>query len=217
MGHQAFLRARRPEHKRQRREAILAAARELALTSGVRTVSLAGVASAVGLAKSNVSRYFGTREEIYLELTAEGWREWGRAVAERLDGASGPDAVVDALAEPFLAMPLFCDLLGQVSTILEYNVSVDAARHFKHTMYDVVADVVPLVVAAQPTLNETEAAEVVQAASGVAGLLYPLINPPPTLVQLYEQDERLAESCPEFLPSAKRLIAAVIAGLPTLR
>ena len=56
----AFLRARRPEHKQQRRDAILVAARDLARTSGVRNVSLGAVAEAVGLAKSNISRYFGT-------------------------------------------------------------------------------------------------------------------------------------------------------------
>jgi hypothetical protein len=35
-----FLRARRPEHEQQRREAILAAARELGRTSGEPNVSL---------------------------------------------------------------------------------------------------------------------------------------------------------------------------------
>jgi AcrR family transcriptional regulator len=53
---EAFVRARRPEQKRQRREAILAAARELAIEAGVRNVSLGGVAAAVGLAKSNIVR-----------------------------------------------------------------------------------------------------------------------------------------------------------------
>jgi AcrR family transcriptional regulator len=70
-----FARARRPEQKQQRREAILEAARRLAVEHGVNHVSLGGVAAEVGLAKSNVVRYFGTREEIYLELAAEGWRE----------------------------------------------------------------------------------------------------------------------------------------------
>ncbi|HEX2171460.1 MAG TPA: helix-turn-helix domain-containing protein, partial [Dehalococcoidia bacterium] len=63
-----FLRARRPEQKQQRREAILEVARQLAVESGVDNVSLGNVAAAVGLTKSNVVRYFGTREEIYLEL-----------------------------------------------------------------------------------------------------------------------------------------------------
>ncbi|HEU4330550.1 MAG TPA: helix-turn-helix domain-containing protein, partial [Lapillicoccus sp.] len=63
-----FMRARRPEHKQQRREAILDAARDLALRRGVRAITLGDLAEAVGLAKSNVVRYFGTREEIFVEL-----------------------------------------------------------------------------------------------------------------------------------------------------
>ncbi|MGW6498462.1 TetR family transcriptional regulator [Nonomuraea angiospora] len=84
----AFVRARRPEHKQQRREEILAAARDLALASGVRNVSLGAVAEAVGLAKSNIMRYFGTREEIYLILAADEWHQWAAAVTTRLEATS---------------------------------------------------------------------------------------------------------------------------------
>ena len=94
----AFLRARRPEHKQQRREAILTAARDLAHTSGVRNVSLGAVADAVGLAKSNIQRYFGTREEIYLELLTEEWRQWAQTVSTRLRDTHGTAGAIAALA-----------------------------------------------------------------------------------------------------------------------
>src|SRR3954471_23542977 len=123
---QAFVRARRPEHKRQRREAILAAARDLAAESGLRNVSLGGVAAAVGLAKSNVVRYFGTREEIYLELTVEEWLDWSDEWVARLATAAGPDDVIAALVYTLTERPLFCDLLGHVSITLEHNISVPA-------------------------------------------------------------------------------------------
>jgi AcrR family transcriptional regulator len=87
--------------------------RELALQSGVRNVSLGSVAAAVGLAKSNVARYFGTREEIYLELAAEEWKDWESAVIERLRDATGLDDVIAALAETIEARPLVCDLHGR--------------------------------------------------------------------------------------------------------
>src|SRR5687767_6509519 len=115
-----FLRARRPEHKQQRRDTILAAARQLAVDSGVGHVSLGNVATAVGLAKSNVVRYFGTREEIYLELAAECWRDWRDEVLERLHAG---DDVVDTLTETLDVRPLFCDLLSHSATSLEHNVS----------------------------------------------------------------------------------------------
>jgi len=64
----------------RRQAAILSAARELALRDGVRKVSLADIAARVGVHKSALLRYFETREQIFLELTAEAWRDWAGAI-----------------------------------------------------------------------------------------------------------------------------------------
>src|ERR1700690_4367321 len=85
---ETYQRARRPEQKLERRDAILGAARELALRDGVRTVSLADIAARVGIHKSALLRYFETREQIFLELTAQAWLGWARALHDELDGAS---------------------------------------------------------------------------------------------------------------------------------
>ncbi|WP_043624155.1 TetR/AcrR family transcriptional regulator [Nonomuraea candida] len=98
MKRSAFLRARRPEHKQQRREAILDAARELARASGVRNVSLGAVAEAVGLAKSNIVRYFGTREEIYLQLMVDEWRQWADDVSAHLAASAATSAATSTSA-----------------------------------------------------------------------------------------------------------------------
>jgi len=214
---QAFVRARRPEHKQQRREAILAAARDLAAESGMRTVSLGSVATAVGLAKSNVVRYFGTREEIYLELAAEGWTAWGAEVAERLRDASGQDETVAALTETLAGRPLFCDLLSHTATTLEHNISVPAARAFKRVVLGVLGDLAGDVAHAHGGLTEREGFEVAAAATALAGTFYPIANPSPALAQLYAEDPDLAAACPEFLPTLKRALSALAAGLPTLR
>jgi AcrR family transcriptional regulator len=214
---QAFVRARRPEQKLQRREAILAAARDLAAESGVRNVSLGGLAAAVGLAKSNVVRYFGTREEIYLELTAEGWTEWGAAVTGRLRDGGGPDEVVAALTETLADRPLFCDLLSHTSTSLEHNVSLPAARAFKRVVLGVVAGLGTEAAQAHGGLTGQEGYELVAAATALAGTLYPVANPPPTLAELYAQDPEIGAACLPFLPTMRRAVAALAAGLPTLR
>ncbi|MFD7732396.1 helix-turn-helix domain-containing protein, partial [Kitasatospora phosalacinea] len=76
MSQPAFRRARSTEAKQARETAILDAARELGRGRGVRDVSLTDIAAEVGMHKSALLRYFETREQIFLELTAEGWREW---------------------------------------------------------------------------------------------------------------------------------------------
>ncbi|QYC45280.1 Transcriptional regulator, TetR family [Nonomuraea coxensis DSM 45129] len=216
MTRSAFLRARRPEHKEQRRQAILDAARELAAASGVRTVSLGAVAEAVGLAKSNIVRYFGTREEIYLQLAAEEWLAWSAAVTERLPETADPDAVVTTLAETLAARPLFCDLLGNTSTSLEHNVSVAAAHAFKRTVVRTVGELGARIAPAAG-LTPAEGLELAASAAGLAGMLYPAANPSPVLAQVYAQDPELAASCPPFVPTLVRGLRAIAAGLPTLR
>ncbi|MEO3792873.1 TetR family transcriptional regulator [Nonomuraea sp. B10E15] len=211
-----FMRARRPEHKQQRREAILAAARELAAASGVRNVSLGAVAEAVGLAKSNVVRYFGTREEIYLVLACEEWQRWADAATDRLRTARDTADVAAALADTIIDQPLFCDLLSHSSTSLEHNVSVAAAREFKITALRTAADLGAQVGRATG-LTDREGMELVSAAAGLAGMLYPAANPPPTMAELYAQDPELAAHCPQLRPSLLRALMALAAGLPTLR
>ncbi|MGH3391988.1 MAG: TetR family transcriptional regulator, partial [Actinomadura sp.] len=204
------------EHKQQRREAILAAARELARASGVRNVSLGAVAEAVGLAKSNIMRYFGTREAIYLELLTEEWRQWAEVASTRLRDAGGTAEAMAALAETIVDRPLFCDLLSHASTSLEQNVSVPAARTFKHAVHELLTEM-GAEVARATELTEREGRELVAAASGLAGMLYPAANPPPALAQVYAEDPELAASHPALPTALVRALSALAAGLPTLR
>jgi AcrR family transcriptional regulator len=216
MSQGTFRRARRPEQKLERRQAILGAARELALRSGVRNVSLGCIASAVGLAKSNVVRYFGTREEIYLELTSQEWQDFERAALDRLADAHA-DEVIDVLTETLEQRPLFCDLLGECTATLEHNVSLAAARAFKLDAIRMVTALGTAVARAHPGLTQPEAIELVGAAAMLAGSLYPVANPSSVVAQLYEQEPEIAAAHLRFAPTLKRALAAIAAGLPTLR
>jgi AcrR family transcriptional regulator len=217
MSQGTFRRARRPEQKQERREAIVVAARKLAVRSGVRDVSLGCIAAEVGLAKSNVVRYFSTREEIYLELTAREWHGWEHAVVDRLRDVREPDDIIDALVETLEQRPLLCDLMSQCATILEHNVSLEAARAFKLALVDYNATIGAAVAAAYPGLTVSEATELAGAAAGLAGLLYPMANPPPVMAELYAQEPAIAAAFPQFVPTMKRMLTALAAGLPILR
>jgi AcrR family transcriptional regulator len=72
-------RARSAAAKKRRERAIL-----LGAERSVREVTLTDIAAAVGMHKSAMLRYFETREQIFLALTAEGWREWSTALRTRL-------------------------------------------------------------------------------------------------------------------------------------
>ncbi|MFI6297195.1 TetR family transcriptional regulator [Nonomuraea sp. NPDC050790] len=209
-----FSRARRPEQKQQRRDAILAAARELAVKRGVREVSLGALAAAVGLAKSNVVRYFGTREEVFLTLAAAEWRAWAEAVTARL--ATG-DGLVTVLVDTLAERHLFCDLLAHSPTSLEHNISVEAAREFKTVVIATIAALGAQAAAADPSLPEQEATELVMLATALAGTLHAVTNPPPTIAELYAQDPEIAAVCPPFSPTLHRALTACARGFQTMR
>jgi AcrR family transcriptional regulator len=217
MSQATFRRARRPEQKRERRDAILRAAHDLAARSRVRDVSLSHIAAAVGLAKSNVVRYFGTREEIYLALTVQQLRGFEQAVLDRLAQPDGPADVVAALTDALEQRPLLCDLIGECTSTLERNVSLDAAREYKLDMIRLTRDLGAAIAKAHPSLSENEGTELVGAAAALAGMLYPIVNASPVLEQLRAQDPVIAAAHLEFVPTMDRALRALAAGLPTLR
>ncbi|MEV0477003.1 TetR family transcriptional regulator, partial [Streptomyces prunicolor] len=134
-------RARSAAAKQQRERAILDAARSLGAERSVREVTLTDIAAAVGMHKSAMLRYFETREQIFLALTAEGWEDWSAELRVRLsevaDGDS--DAVAAVIAQTLVARPFFCDLLAQAPLNLERNVSLDSVYEFKTVVLGVVA------------------------------------------------------------------------------
>ena len=79
-----------------RESAILEAARALGAERGIRQITLTDIGEAVGMHKSAMLRYFETREEIFLRLTADGWREWQMATP-------GPEVAALYRSDPRLA------------------------------------------------------------------------------------------------------------------
>ena len=219
---ESFRRARRPEQKQQRRDDILAAARELALTDGVRAVSLAGIAARAGIDKSALLRYFETREQIFLELTAREWPAWVLARHDGLDGAEpasaaadgrGPSLVADVVARSFGDRPLFCDLLAHTPLNLERNVSPEAVRGYKLISLAAVGEAADVVRRVLPDLTEQECLEFISAVAGLAGTVWQIANPVPALAALFASDPALANACVDLVPRLRRTGDILLAGL----
>jgi AcrR family transcriptional regulator len=215
-----FQRARSPEHKAQRREAILAAAARLAERDGVRQVTLADIANDVGVHKSALLRYFQTREEIFLELTACAWRGWALHTTEALAQVDrgDADAAAAVLAGGFAARPLLCDLIPHTALNLERHASLEAVRDYKHTSLGAVDAVATALGAPLPDLSADERRELVSAVALLAGAMYQIATPPPPLAQLYEAEPRLGHALldlPGRLIRATRVLIAGLVALPS--
>jgi AcrR family transcriptional regulator len=220
MNAETYQRARRPEQKLERRDAILGAARELALRDGVRAVSLADIAARVGIHKSALLRYFETREQIFLELTAEAWRDWTAALHAGLDGVE-PDAgepgtaalVAEVFARSFGDRPLLCDLIAHTPLNLERNVSPEAVRRYKLTSLGAVDEAAGIVHRVLPELTLEEGGEFVAALASLAGAVWQIANPTAVLAEFYASDPALARACVDLTPRLRRTAEILLAGL----
>ncbi|MFI8203521.1 TetR/AcrR family transcriptional regulator [Streptomyces sp. NPDC085937] len=209
----SFQRARSPEAKQARETAILEAARSLGRARGIRDVTLTDIATEVGMHKSALLRYFETREQIFLELTAQGWREWSATLRAHLHitRKADPAAVADAFAATLAARPVFCDLLAQAPLNLERNVSLDAVRDFKLVTLHEVA-LIGTELNRLLGLDEQQVLDLVSTATGMAGALWQMASPGPRLRELYTTDPRLGHAVVEVEPRLRRILTAFLTG-----
>ncbi|MER5560028.1 TetR family transcriptional regulator [Streptomyces sp. CB01201] len=209
-----FRRARSPQAKQQREAAILEAARALGAERGIRQITLTDIAAAVGMHKSALLRYFETREEIFLRLTAADWQEWQPVLCAELGRLADGDAagVADAFARTLAARGMFCDLLAQAPMNLERNVSVDAVRAFKLVTLSAVEAIVAAVRARLPDLTEGDGVDLMAAATSMAGSFWNIATPGPEVAALYRADPRLAHAIVEVEPRLARILAAFLEG-----
>ena len=104
----------------------------------VAEISLRELAGQVGLAKSNVLRYFDSREAVFLEILDEECGAW-LADLERLLGRprgrkpnhNSEIRVATIIADSLVARPLLCELIGSMAGELERNISTGFAKDFK--------------------------------------------------------------------------------------
>lgn len=212
-----FHRARSEEQRAARRTAILDVAATMLAEQPVADLSLNALARRVGLAKSNVLRYFDSREAILLELlTAE-----LAALLAELAGTTKPRGAVttrcrrlaatiaDALAE----RPVLCDLIASQAAVLERNVSVEVAEWHKRASLAAMADFGAFTRRAVPELDENSARDFAAATLLTAGALWVHAQPTEAMRAVYEAHPDLAALRIDFAADLQRFLAIVLAGL----
>ena len=206
-----FMRARRPEHKQQRREAILDAARDLALRRGVRAITLGDLAEAVGLAKSNVVRYFGTREEIFVELCSEEGYRLRDALLPRLEEVTAED-LPRVLATTLMEHGLLCELISQLTTHLEHNVSFAAAERLKLSTTVVIGDLSRALAERPVGLEVDQAQLLLSATSQIGAAMWAASRPSDVVLEVYAVHPELVPTG-SVVVTLERVVAALAAGL----
>jgi AcrR family transcriptional regulator len=180
----SFQRARRPEQMAARRTAILTSAREMLAEKNVADISLRELSGRIGLAKSNVLRYFDSREAIFLEILDEEFGAWladlearlGRPRARKVNYAN-EIRVAAAFADSLAERQLLCELVSSMAGVLERNISFDFARDFKARAVGRITELAQLVAGQLPWLSREFTEFFAEVALTLAAGMYPFSVP----------------------------------------
>src|SRR4051812_5930781 len=125
-------RAVAPDHKAEKRAAIIRAAEDLGRRDPSGSYSVEQLARKAGLAKGTVYLYFGSREEVLLAVHERQTHAIFDVVESALDApGAAAESIVRAGLRHLRAHPEFFPLAGNCRYMLDTNVSTEAAFAFK--------------------------------------------------------------------------------------
>src|SRR5579859_5770428 len=215
-----FQRARNEEQRETRRQAILGAATAMLAEMPVADVTLNELSRRAGLAKSNVLRYFESREAVLLELLDCAWQDWLLQLAPDLKdtdpattAAARCDLLAVAVAKSLAARPVLCDLLSAQAAVLERNVSPQVAARYKRASIAGIEALGALMLACVPELGEQDAIKLAGATVLTTGALWPHTHPSAAMLAAYDADQELAAMRLDYTATMREVLEVMSAGL----
>jgi AcrR family transcriptional regulator len=216
-----FQRARSEEQREARRRAILGAAAAMLAEMPVAQVTLNELSRRAGLAKSNVLRYFESREAVLLELLDSAWQDWLVQLKAELAGAvdsAAPlaeraDELAAAVAASLASRPMLCVLISAQAAVLERNVSPQVAAQYKRASIAGITALGGLVLRCVPELGESDAFRLAGGAVMTSAALWPHTQPSAAMLAAYAADRALAAMRLDFTATLREVLEVMIAGL----
>jgi AcrR family transcriptional regulator len=216
-----FQRARTDEQRALRSQAILDTAAAMLQEMPVADMSLNELSRRVGLAKSNVLRYFDSREAVLLELLDSSFREWLAHLAVELPSAVRRRAAFNrraaqlatAITRSLAERPVLCDLMSTQAAVLEHNVSVEAITRYKLAVLADGEVLAGLVRDALPELSQDDAWRYTVAVWLMTSALWAHARPPDAVLQACAADERLEKTHLDFPAALQDYLTTLAIGL----
>ncbi|GAA0978508.1 TetR family transcriptional regulator [Nocardiopsis tropica] len=214
-----FQRARSEEQREIRRQAILDTTATMLEEMAASAVSLNELSRRVGLAKSNVLRYFESREAILLELLDRAWQQWIADLPVLLDAGIDQAASVDRRTEQFATViagslaerRVLCDLLSAQAGVLEHNVSAEVAARYKRAAVANVAEIAALAHRHLPELGNS-APQLIAAMIMAIGAVWTHSRPSEAMLAAYQADPSLTAFKLDFVTALQEMLATLTAG-----
>jgi AcrR family transcriptional regulator len=214
-----FQRARRPEQREIRKQAILDTAASLLGEKQLTDISLRELGRRSGISKTNIGRYFESREAVFFELLNRTLSDWLDEIDADLPPAPAPgepapaaDLLTAAWARSLAGQPLLCELWSSLGSVLERNLSAEAVRTFKLTNLALRQRLAVLVQARAPQLTDAAANELVNLSVVLLTGLWPFANPSPSVMEATD-DARLLDARIDFADRFGRALQLAVTGL----
>lgn len=187
----------------------------------VSDVTLNGLSRRACMAKSNVLRYFESREAVLLQLAADAMTEWVDAIEKELGAGADQSDPVEARAERLAtviaaslgARPVLCDLMSAQASVLEHNISTETVLRYKRTSVANVERLAGMVLTQLPELDVERARKFTAMAALMASAAWTHCHTAPAVVAAYETDPSLQLFTLEFTPSLREALEVILAGL----
>lgn len=216
-----FQRARSEEQRETRRRDILGAATAMLAEMPVSALTLNELSRRVGLAKSNVMRYFESREAVLLELLTTKARAWLAVVGPRLAEAADPsatpprraEALAAQLAASLAADQMLCELISVRAGVLEHNISTDVAARYRKSTREGLAGLAAVIERVLPELSPGQSAQAASVVIMLAGVVWTYTHPAPPLQAVYDADPTLAIIPRDFTAALSQVVTVFLTGL----
>ncbi|MBX2798312.1 MAG: TetR/AcrR family transcriptional regulator [Myxococcales bacterium] len=207
-------RARQPEQKAERREAILQSAARCFDEGGLAGATLSAIAQGAGLSKANLYRYFESRDVVLLELLLRETTSWASHIEQAL-AIPAPDdvqAVARTIRVSLVERPRMCALSAVARPVLERQLTPAAIVDFKRRVVHGMGRAVAAVALAMPSLTSDQAFRFVRYTNLVLGQLWVAAHPAKALAEALSQPE-FADRRMDFGATLEDFMVIALKGL----
>jgi len=187
----------------------------------VAEVTLNELSRRAGLAKSNVLRYFESREAALLELLDSAYQDWLARLDQDLAAVVDPAApmaersvqLAVTVAASLASRPMLCDLISAQAAVLERNVSPQVAARYKRASMAGISALGGLMLRCVPELGSQDAVKLAGVVIMTTAALWPHTQPSAAMLAAYEADPDLAAMRLDFTATLREVLEVMAAGL----
>ena len=208
-----FIRARTDEQKEVRYAEIIAAAKRLFDGMGYDEITLASIAKEAEFTRSNLYKYYKTKDEIFLEIIIGYMAAWREDLQQSFQGKEfSINEFAHIMARSYREHEKLLDSLTVLFVFIEKNVSLENLTEFKRGLKQEMEALVEMLCQAMPALSPQQALEFIIMQVAAANGLYPMT----TLTEKQQQaanDSGLGDLHGSFEIRLEHILAGYLKGI----